>query len=201
MLTKSPTILKLLFPSLIWEVKTERKEIFLTFDDGPNPDITPWVLNCLNSWGAKATFFCVGENVCKYPMVYEQILENGHSVGNHTYNHLMGWKTNDDKYFHNVDKASEHIDSNLFRPPYGRIKPSQIKKLKKDYSLIMWTVLTYDFDRNTSQEKCYSNSISSVKNGSIVVFHDSNKASDNLKYALPKFLEYFSNKGYSFEKL
>ena len=201
MFAKSPTILKLLFPSLIWEVKTDKKEVFLTFDDGPHPDITPWVLDCLNEYNAKATFFCVGENVCKYPEVYEQILKNGHSVGNHTYNHLMGWKTNDDKYFQNVAMAEEYISSKLFRPPYGRISSSQIRKLKKDYSLIMWTVLTYDFDKSISKEKCYSNSISSSKNGSIVVFHDSIKASINLKYALPKFLEYFSNQGYTFQKL
>ena len=201
MFAKSPTILKLLFPSLIWEVKTDKKEVFLTFDDGPHPDITPWVLDCLNEYNAKATFFCVGENVCKYPEVYDQILKNGHGVGNHTHNHLMGWKTNDDKYFQNVAMAEEYISSKLFRPPYGRISSSQIRKLKKDYSLIMWTVLTYDFDKSISKEKCYSNSISSSKNGSIVVFHDSIKASINLKYALPKFLEYFSNQGYTFQKL
>ena len=201
MFAKSPTILKLLFPSLIWEVKTDKKEVFLTFDDGPHPDITPWVLDCLNEYNAKATFFCVGENVCKYPEVYDQILKNGHSAGNHTHNHLMGWKTNDDKYFQNVAMAEEYISSKLFRPPYGRISSSQIRKLKKDYSLIMWTVLTYDFDKSISKEKCYSNSISSSKNGSIVVFHDSIKASINLKYALPKFLEYFSNQGYTFQKL
>lgn len=201
MFAKSPAILKLLYPSLLWDISTDKKEIFLTFDDGPNPEITPWVLDCLKKYNAKATFFCVGENVCKYPDTQKKILEEGHSVGNHTYNHLKGWETNNNVYFQNIQKAKEYINSNLFRPPYGRIGPLQIKSIKKEYSIIMWSVLTYDFDNNISPEKCYKNSIELTKKGSIVVFHDSLKASKNLKYALPKFLAHFSNKGFTFSKL
>lgn len=201
MFVKSTSILKSLFPSLIWEVKTLEKEVFLTFDDGPHPDITNWVLGILKIYDAKATFFCVGENVCKYPEVYEKILALGHSVGNHTYNHLNGWKVRNREYFQNIEKANTFIDSKLFRPPYGRIKSSQIRKLKQEYSLVMWSILTYDFDKNVTPEKCFQNSISSTKGGSIIVFHDSLKSSDNLKHALPRFLEHYSQKGYSFSKL
>lgn len=201
MMVKSPRIFKLLFPSLVWSISTDKKEIFLTFDDGPHPDITSWVLDCLSDYSALATFFCVGENVCKYPNVFNKILSNNHSIGNHTYNHLNGYRTSNNDYFKNIEKAQSLIPSQLFRPPYGRIKPSQIAKLKKQYKIIMWSVLSYDFNNNLDGEKCFTNSISSTENGSIVVFHDSLKASKNLKYALPKFLDYFSDRNYTFQKL
>ena len=201
MIVKSPIILKKLFPSLTWEIETKKKEIFLSFDDGPHPEITPWVLDCLNKYNAKATFFCVGENVCNYPETFKNIINNGHSVGNHSYNHLNGWKTKNSQYYNNIEEAGKFIDSSLFRPPYGRITPSQINKLKNSYSIIMWSVLTYDFDKDISNEQCFRNSIISTKPGSIVVFHDSKKSFDNLKYALPKFLDHFKNLDYSINSL
>ncbi len=201
MFVKPPSILKKIFPDLIWEVKTTNKEIFLTFDDGPHPKITPQVLKILDEFNVKATFFCVGENTDKHPDTYKQIVSNGHKTGNHSYNHLNGWKTSNAEYFSNIEKADNLIKSKLFRPPYGRISLSQIKLLSKKYSIIMWTILTYDYDKKVSREQCLSNSIKNTKSGSIVVFHDSLKSENNLLYALPLFLKYFLDKGYSFSLL
>ena len=201
MFLKSPWILKRMFPDLIWGIKTENKEIFLTFDDGPHPDITPLVLEILDKYDAKATFFCVGENVRKYPDTYELILNKDHGVGNHSYTHKNGWKVSNDDYFDNIEKADKVIKSSLFRPPYGRITPIQIKELKKKYSIIMWSVLTYDYDKSVSNEQCFKNSIEKTKSGSIVVFHDSLKSANNLLYALPLFLKHFTKEGYEFKVL
>jgi peptidoglycan/xylan/chitin deacetylase (PgdA/CDA1 family) len=201
MFAKTPTILKYFFPNLVWEVKTHKKEVYLTFDDGPHPIITPWVLDILNGFNAKATFFCVGENVCKYPEVYQKILQAGHRTGNHSYNHLKGWETDDSLYVENIEKARQFIDSDLLRPPHGRISRSQIKKLKDRYRIIMWSALSYDFDTRVSGHKCYRNSISVAKPGSIVVFHDSEKARKNLEYAFPKYLQHFADMGYKFKHL
>ena len=201
MFAKSPTILKFLYPDLIWDIKTNKNELFLTFDDGPHPDITPWVIETLKKFNAKATFFCVGENVCKYPDVYKSILKAGHKTGNHSYNHLKGWETKNQEYFENIELAREKISSDLFRPPHGRISRSQIRKLKQEYSIIMWSVLSFDFDTRISGEKCFRNSISTKKPGTISVFHDSEKAWKNLEFALPKYLNYFSDLGYKFKHL
>ncbi len=198
---KSPYILKKLFPGLIWEIVTPKKEVFLTFDDGPHPEVTPWILKCLDDYDAKATFFCVGENVCKYPDIYNTIINKGHMVGNHSYNHLSGWKTTNYEYFENIEKAGELIESRLFRPPYGRITPSQIKILKHDFRIIMWSILTYDYDVMVSKEQCLKNSIKSTKSGSIVVFHDSAKSYKNLYYTLPLFLEHFTKLGFRFNPM
>jgi len=198
MIVKPPYLLRMCFPQLLWEVKTTEKEIFLTFDDGPHPEITPMVLDVLDEYKAKATFFCVGENVEKYPETYASIKKRGHLTGNHSYNHLNGWKTNNSAYFQNIEKAASLINSNLFRPPYGRIKPSQIKKLKPDYKIIMWTVASYDFSKKVTPEQCSKNAIQKSKAGSIVVFHDSAKAREKLLSVLPIFLEHFQNKGYTF---
>ncbi len=201
MFVKSPSILKKIFPNLIWDIKTYEKEIYLTFDDGPHPDITPGVLEMLDKYKAKATFFCVGDNVRKHPDTYELILNKGHEVGNHSYSHSNGWKVSNDNYFDDIEKADKLIRSNLFRPPYGRISPSQIKHLKKKYSIIMWSVLTYDYSKNVSKEQCLRNSIIKTKPGSIVVFHDSLKSENNLFYALPMFLKHFTDKGFVFSVL
>lgn len=201
---KSPFWLKKIYPDLIWEIPEQVKKIFLTFDDGPHPIITTQVLDLLKAYNAKATFFCIGNNVVKYPEVYKRIIDEGHSVGNHTFNHLNGWKTADELYLNDIDKTKEHIDSNLFRPPYGRISRFQIQQLLKpkyQMKLIMWSVLSGDFDPDISAEKCLNNVLLSTKTGSIIVFHDSEKAAEKMLFALPKVLEQFSKSGFAFEKI
>lgn len=181
------------YPELIWEIKTTKKEIYLTFDDGPDPEVTPWVLDQLKAHQAKATFFCVGENVEKYPEIYKRILAEGHTVGNHTYGHLNGWKTTYDKYIVSVKKCSHVFGAHLFRPPHGRISKRQIKKLKKRYKIIMWSLLSGDFDDTISSAECSYNTVQYSEPGSIVVFHDSQKCKKTLFEALPKILNHFSN--------
>ncbi|HSM64044.1 MAG TPA: polysaccharide deacetylase family protein, partial [Gillisia sp.] len=177
---------------------------------GPHPEITPWVLNLLNDYQAKATFFCVGENISKYPEVFQQLISEGHSFGNHTQNHLKGWKTSTSQYLENVLKAeavisrfSENLNfQKLFRPPYGKIKPSQAKRLQLlNYKIVMWDALSADFDPTISDEDCYRNVIENSNAGSIVVFHDSEKASEKLRIVLPRVLEYYSKKGFDFKGL
>ena len=185
---------------LQWSIKTKAKEVFLTFDDGPIPEVTPWVLESLKKFNAKATFFCVGENVKKYPDIFLQIKEAGHRIGNHTKNHLNGWKSINKDYFENIEQCNELVSSDLFRPPYGKIKPSQITYLKSKYKLIMWNVLTKDYDVSREGEYCF-NQTKKSKAGSIIVFHDSIKAEPRLKFALPKCLEYLSNEGFSFSAI
>ncbi len=194
-----PKIIRAFYPDLIWQ-KNEQG-IFLTFDDGPHPGITPAVLKILKDSDVKATFFCVGDNVKKYPDIYKNIIDEGHKTGNHTFNHLNGWKTPTEPYIDNVLKADNLIDSKLFRPPYGKIKRSQIKELKKDFDIIMWSVLTYDFSKKTSPEKCFKNSLKGLKDGSIIVFHDNIKADKNLFYALPRFIKAAKEQGFEFKTL
>lgn len=203
-LVKSPRLLKWYYPSLTWNKSRNKKVIYLTFDDGPIPDVTEFVLKTLKTFNAKATFFCIGQNISKHPDIFQQLKNDGHSIGNHTFNHLRGWDTVDNLYLENFLQCQEQTDSDLFRPPYGRIKKSQIKAIRKLYPeirIIMWDVLSGDFDLNLSPETCYNNVLKNTTNGSIVVFHDSLKALDRMQYALPKVLEYFSKEGYSFEKL
>ena len=203
-LIKTPLVLKLLYPKLLWDAEGDNRSIFVTFDDGPIPIVTPFVLNILKQYDAKATFFCIGDNVRKHPDVFEKVKNDGHAIGNHTFNHLNGWQTDDATYRENFLKADELIGSNLFRPPYGRIKRSQVKLLKEakpDLQIVMWNVLSADFDMNITPEKCLDNVIKNVKPGDIVLFHDSLKAKDRMEYALPRALEYWSKKGYSFGPL
>ena len=183
---------------------TQQKVIYLTFDDGPHEQATNFVLQQLQLFKAKATFFCIGKNVLEQQATYKQILLANHAVGNHTHNHLNGLKTPNQVYMQNIATAKQYIDSNLFRPPYGRISPFQIKLLQKPkYALqpIMWTVLSGDFDETISAEKCLQNVINNTKSGSIVVFHDSEKAFEKLQYVLPKVLAHFTAKGYQFKKI
>lgn len=189
------------YPLLTWQIKTDEKVIYLTFDDGPHETATSFVLNILKKHNAKATFFCIGKNVQLHPEIYERIINEGHSVGNHTFNHLNGWKVNDENYLSDIKNASAVIQSKLFRPPYGRIKKSQVKILQPNYNIIMWSVLSGDFDVNLSPQKCLNNVIKNTAKGSIVVFHDSAKAMERLAFALPKTLEYFSEKGYVFKSI
>lgn len=201
MYSKLTYFLKYLFPQLVWDISTNEKTIYLTFDDGPDPEITPKVIEILDQYNAKATFFCVGQNVQKYPDTYEQVLMKGHQTGNHTYNHLNGWKASSKAYYQSIEKCTEVIDSHLFRPPYGRIKPTHIPYLKMQFRIIMWTILTEDYVTTVSPEKCYAKSKLHTGPGSIVVFHDSVKASKNMLYALPRFLDHFSSLGYQFHAL
>ncbi|GAB1415692.1 polysaccharide deacetylase family protein [Paludibacter sp.] len=196
-----PGFIRLLFPNLTWRVRTIDKLIYLTFDDGPIPEVTPLVLDILDKYGWKATFFCVGDNVHKYPEVYVEILKRGHAVGNHTFNHVRGYRYSVEDYVENVRKASEFIDSKLFRPPHGRIKKSQIKALKDDYKIIMWDLITYDYDKNKNPDYILKTIKKNLRKGSVIVFHDSLKAKENVLEVLPKALEYWKEKGYSYGML
>jgi peptidoglycan/xylan/chitin deacetylase (PgdA/CDA1 family) len=192
------------FSKCVWEIPSQEKVIYLTFDDGPHPEATSFVLNTLKDYNAKATFFCIGKNVLDQPDLYERIITEGHAVGNHTFNHLNGWKTADSVYMENIAKAKKYIDSSLFRPPYGKITPFQLRLLAKEkfkLTPIMWTVLSGDFDAKLSKESCLENVLTAANNGSIIVFHDSQKALVNLQFALPKVLNYFKQKGFRFEKI
>jgi len=213
----TPQFIKTLFPNLVWELPNNDKVIYLTFDDGPTPEITEWTLNTLEQYKAKATFFCIGKNVDTHPEIFNKIVSKGHSIGNHTYNHLKGWKTKTKDYIENIKQTQvafnkHYINTesqiqnpnfiNLFRPPYGQIKPKQIKQLtKKGYKIIMWNILSIDWDKSISQETCLENVINNADSGHIIVFHDSLKASKNMQYALPKVLDYFSKKGFEFKRI
>lgn len=196
-------ILKKIYPKRVWNIPETEKVLYLTFDDGPIPDVTPWVLQQLKKYQAKATFFCIGNNMKDNPKVLKEILNDGHVLGNHTYNHLNGWQTNTENYLQNIEKWELlGYSSSLFRPPYGKCKSSQAKEiLKKGYSIIMWDVISEDYDRKISAEKCYHTVISQTKPGSIIIFHDSLKAEKNLREVLPKVLAYYSNKGFVFKSL
>jgi peptidoglycan/xylan/chitin deacetylase (PgdA/CDA1 family) len=198
-LAKSPAIVKKYYSQLTWDIPNNENKIYLTFDDGPIPEVTEWVLDILKQYQIKATFFCIGDNIKKNPEIFQRILEEGHFVGNHTQNHLNGWKTEDEVYFKNIEECSELVNSKLFRPPYGRIKKSQHSILNTQYSIIMWDVLSGDFDAKTTPEQCYNNVIKNTKSGSIIVFHDSVKASENLKKTFPKAIDFLLKKGFVFD--
>jgi len=203
-LVKTPLLLKKLYQKLIWNMDSKPRCLYLTFDDGPIPIVTPFVLNILKQYNAKATFFCIGDNVSKYPDIFNQVRDEGHAIGNHTFNHLKGWKTDDSVYLENFEKADDLLKSNLFRPPYGRIKRSQIKDIlnaKPGIKIIMWSVLSGDFDINLEPERCLENVIKNTQSGDIIVFHDSLKAFDRLEYVLPRAIENWRNAGFAFKSL
>lgn len=200
-IVKSPFWLRLFFPKLIWNQSRKQKHIYLTFDDGPIPDVTPQVLNILKKYNIQATFFCVGENIIKYPEIFDRIQSAGHRVGNHTHNHLKGWKTATADYLKNAEKCDQYTKSDLFRPPYGQCTWTQFSELRKKYKVIMWDVITYDFDQQLTPEQCYRNAINYSRNGSIVVFHDNIKATPRLFYALPRAIEYWLAQGFEFKTL
>jgi peptidoglycan/xylan/chitin deacetylase (PgdA/CDA1 family) len=196
----------MLFPKYIWEMPDREKKIYLTFDDGPTPEITAWTLAQLRQYNAKATFFCIGDNIEKYPDIFKKLIAEGHSIGNHTFNHLNGWKTQTQNYLENTKKCDDSISKlttdhcRLFRPPYGKIKKSQAKiLLEQGYKIIMWDVLSADFDTEITAEKCLENVLSNIKPGSIIIFHDSIKAFKNLEYTLPKTLAFLKENGYNCE--
>lgn len=202
-LTKTPSLIAKIYRNQTWRFSDVSKTIYLTFDDGPTPEITPWVISCLKEYNAKATFFCIGKNLKQQPAIHTQIVREGHCIGNHTFDHLNGWKSTNEDYYKSVSKTQALIsNSNLFRPPYGRIKSSQTKFLiTEGYQIIMWSILSGDFDKNQTPEQCATRVMSKSRNGDIIVFHDSVKAFENLKIALPKVLEYFSGLGYQFASI
>lgn len=194
--TRNPYLLRQWYKkSLLWKIPNAKDEVFLTFDDGPTPELTPRILEILKQHQAKATFFCVGENVERYPELFERILSGGHGIGNHSFNHFNAWETDREIYLENVAKAAELIPSKLFRPPYGKITPKLIKRLKTKYILAMWTVLSGDFDADVDPEKCFENATSKTEAGDIIVFHDNVKAKTNVLDALPRTLAYFNSLG------
>lgn len=211
MWVKTNRFIKWLFPKYIWDIKNSANKIYLTFDDGPIPEVTEWVLEVLNKYEVKATFFCIGDNIEKHPEIFQKVIQNGHSIGNHTFNHLKGWNFSTEEYIENTLKCEKAITSNseiknlkskIFRPPYGKIKPSQSKILQKmGYKIIMWDVLSVDYDKEISPEQCLENIIQNTVSGSIIACHDSLKAFKNLEYALPKAIEYLKNKGFVFERI
>ncbi|MCH8902583.1 MAG: polysaccharide deacetylase family protein [Bacteroidetes bacterium] len=198
---KTPLPIIKTMPWFVWRMSRKEKLVYLTFDDGPTLDITPWVLETLENYNAKATFFCLGENIRQHPEIFENIKQQGHAVGNHTYHHLNGWKTPKQEYVADVSLFETMFKAKMFRPPYGKMTPGQVKNLKKKYKLIMWDVISGDFDLKVSPEKCLANVTENTQNGSIVVFHDSKNAEAKLRYALPKALETLSDRGYTFASL
>jgi peptidoglycan/xylan/chitin deacetylase (PgdA/CDA1 family) len=199
---KTPTIIQKFFSNYRWRFYSVPKEIYITFVDGPTLEVTNFVLEELKKHQAKATFFCIGKNVKKHQNIYHKIQEEGHSVGNHTFNHLNGLLTKNTRYIENIQQASAYIVSKLFRPPYGRLKSSQARLLQQEgYKIIMWDVLSGDFDRSISPEKCLENVLKNTTNGSIIVMHDSEKAKDKIYFALPRILDHFSQKGYLFKAI
>lgn len=207
---KTNWFIKCIFPKYLWDIPNKDNKVFLTFDDGPTPEITEWTLEQLKQYNAKATFFCIGNNIEKHSAIFQKVIVEGHAIGNHTFNHLKGWKISSQDYIDNVILCQAAITSQqpttdnqqLFRPPYGKIKPSQSRKLRAlGYKIIMWDIISFDFDQKISKETCLQNVLKNVRPGSIIVFHDSVKAAQNLKYALPKTLEFLKEKGYVCAKI
>jgi peptidoglycan-N-acetylglucosamine deacetylase len=200
-LTHTPRLLQALMPTYMWRVPTREKMLYLTFDDGPIPEVTPWVLDTLAQYDARGTFFCVGANVERHASLFQRIKKEGHATGNHTYNHLNGWETDNAQYFQNIRKCARLVDSLLFRPPYGRLTPTQRLFLDRHYQIVMWDVLSGDFDPSITPQQCLDNVLEHARPGSIIVLHDSLKAEERLRYALPRILEQFTEQGYRFEAL
>lgn len=203
-LPKMPKFVTWFYPKRIWAFSRSEPNVYLTFDDGPIPEVTPWVLEQLKAHKAQATFFCIGENIDKHPEVFAQVLKEGHAVGNHTYHHLKGTQTDTATYLKDAEKVAhiQPFESQLFRPPYGKITRAQAKGINTmGYQIVMWDVLSYDWDKNISEEQCLQNVLKHIKPGSVVVFHDSLKAERNMKYALPKVLDYIDRKGWKAKKI
>ncbi len=206
-LVKTPSIVKNLFSDHVWDIPTDEQCVYLTFDDGPIPEVTPWVLDLLEEYGFKGTFFCVGDNILKHPQVFQKIISDGHAIGNHTHTHLKGWNNSMEKYLADFNACGNAIkqylnyDSNIFRPPYGRITPAQSAAILNSHRIIMWSVLSKDYNESYDEKLCLKNTLVATKSGSIVLFHDSLKARKNLYFVLPQFLKHFSDLGYSFKAL
>lgn len=187
---KTPKLIRKIFPNYLWNKSRKKPFVYFTFDDGPIPEVTPWVLDTLREYNMHGTFFCVGDNVRKHSDIYNRLIEEGHSVGNHSYSHKSGWSTDAEKYLDDVQLCGSFVQSNLYRPPYGRLRPQQAEALRDEYQIVMWDVLSGDFDQNISAEQCYQNVIQNLKPGSIIVFHDNVKSFKTLKEVLPRVIEY-----------
>lgn len=187
---KTPFLAKKIFPKLTWDQNNTDNSVYLSFDDGPTPGVTNWVLDLLKEHDAKATFFCLGKNVVHHMPLFERILKEGHSVGNHTFNHLNAWKTSKSKYLADIQHCEKVFHSKLFRPPYGKLRPGMRSEILEQYKIIMWDIISYDFDQSITPTQCFENVINNVKPGSIIVFHDSEKAKNNLQKVLPEVLNY-----------
>ena len=211
---KTNYVIKRIFPNYVWDIPNRENKIYLTFDDGPTPEITEWTLEQLKKHDAKATFFCIGSNIEKHPDIFQKIIDDNHAVGNHTFNHLKGWETDTNEYLENTRRCSllmrekgkgisdKGAAFELFRPPYGKIKTSQSRTLRRlGYKIIMWDVVSRDFDQTITPEKCLDNVLQHIESGSIIVFHDSVKAAQNLKYVLPKTLTFLKEKGFVCAKI
>lgn len=192
---KTPKLIRKLFPNYLWNKTRKKPNVYFTFDDGPIPEVTPWVLDTLKAYDMHGTFFCVGDNVRKHSEIYNRLISEGHSVGNHSYSHKSGWSTEAEKYLDDVQLCNSFVQSNLYRPPYGRLKPQQAEALRDQYKIVMWDVLSGDFDQNITAEQCYQNVIQNLKPGSIIVFHDNVKSFKTLKSVLPRVLEYCLSQG------
>ena len=203
-LVKTPWWMKKLYPSCLWDMPVKEKTLYLSFDDGPHPTITPFVLQQLKKYNAKATFFCIGENVARYPDIYQQLIDEGHAVGNHTHQHLNGWKTSGPDYFNDIKKAGEYINSYLFRPPYGRMKKSQLRQLtggEDKMTVVMWNILAGDWDPTIAPSLCFERIKKKISEGDIIVLHESDKAWDRMSHCLPELLRYYALKGFCFSKI
>lgn len=198
MFVKTPSIAKYLYPSLVWKKNTDQKKIWITFDDGPDEKATPFIVNLLGKFNIKATFFIIGCQAKKHPELVKLIINNGHKIGNHSFSHLSGYSTKNNKYLQDVEQAKKYIDSDIFRPPYGKITPSQIKSLKKDFKIIMWDIMSWDFKENISSNKIFRNVMDNVESGSIILFHNNLKSYKNLKKSLELILKKLKEQEYQF---
>jgi peptidoglycan/xylan/chitin deacetylase (PgdA/CDA1 family) len=196
---RPPKLLQSLLPQCFWNLPNKQNKIYLTFDDGPTPEVLPVILKTLDAYKIPATFFCVGENLAKHPDLVWEMQKRGHAIGNHTYNHISGWRTKNVHYFENVEACHKVYQSKLFRPPYGRLRASQANELKRKYKIIMWDVLSYDYDKKVLPEICFRNVIDATKSGSVIVFHDNIKALKNLEYALPRSIDFLLKKDFVFD--
>lgn len=201
LIERPPLLYRMLFPETVWRIHSKPRTVYLTFDDGPIPEVTPWVLDTLDRYGIKATFFCVGENVKRNPNLFAEVLRRGHSVGNHTMNHMQGARVSTKEYLHNVFTANELIHTTLFRPPHGLLRWAQSKVLRNRFGIIMYDLVSHDYSRKLTGEQVLDNVKRNVRNGSIIVFHDSLKAEKNMKYALPRAIEWLREQGYNFDKI
>ena len=192
---KTPKLIRKLFPNYLWNKSRKKPFVYFTFDDGPIPEVTPWVLDTLRRYDMHGTFFCVGDNVRKHSQIYNRLIEEGHSVGNHSYSHKSGWSTDAEKYLDDVELCGSFVQSNLYRPPYGRLRRQQAEAIRDQYKIVMWDILSGDFDQNISAEQCYQNVIQNLKPGSIIVFHDNVKSFKTLKEVLPRVIEYCISQG------